>query len=60
MIDYARLCLVRDARANDTSLLRRPAGLWTAIYEAGFSEGLIQGRTDPVCVGQTSAVQMVG
>jgi hypothetical protein len=55
VVDPRRLImLIRDARASDTSLLRRPAGLWTAIDEAGLSEGLIQGRTDPVCVDQTS------
>jgi len=31
----------------DTSLLRGPAGLWTAIDKAGFAKRAVEGRADP-------------
>jgi hypothetical protein len=32
---------------RDTSLLRGPAGLWTAIDKAGFAKRAVEGRADP-------------
>jgi hypothetical protein len=34
----------------DTSLLRGPAGLWTAIDKAGFAKRAVEGRADPTAI----------